>query len=561
MVSSLAVAACEAVSDKAAVAAADGRKGGWVSKVAWDPLRNLLRSASETLSSTQKACLRCLVTNSVWSRERLFRANRACSPCCLRCGSLNGSLWHLRFQCPGTALHRLSWIDPVLERCAARVQLVSPVVAEAFSRAVLPDPRALVLERPFVDTGTVRWINQPECGFLSGRIFADGSTLFPAVPALRSAGWALVQVDEAGNFEAACYGDVPLAESPSQIPRDAEDYAALMLSHFALAPYTVWFDCAGTLSAIWRGKAVQQDGPREHLWSRFFAALSEEEFVAKKTKAHTTEADVAAGITTAFERKGNSFADTLARKGAEISQQPASNRRRYLAVASLHRRLAIFTAKMQEAGSKQDKALSLEAAASPWLSDGPVFQQQPEDEDVEESEVAATTCPPCKLDSNGVAAFALHGHSVVAAEVGDAGGRALLFCSSCGAFSERRSRALAFQCRGRSAPGLWIQRAQLSKRRFPQSGSTLQIGEPKTPTLDQQNFLLELTSAQAEPATPALAGWLETGVSHVLPAPELLAAYGLNLEDLQREVASIEEKEKRRGGQPAWWQEEPDDDL
>ena len=123
-------------------------------------------------------------------------------------------------------------------------------------------------------------------------------------------------------FVSAVCRDVPLAESPSQIPRDAEDYAALMLSQFAMAPFTVWIDCAGTLSAIWKGRASKRDGPCEHFWGRVFAALSGEEFVARKTKAHTSEADVVAGKTTPFERKGNAFADTLARKGAEISQQP-----------------------------------------------------------------------------------------------------------------------------------------------------------------------------------------------------------------------------------------------
>ena len=179
-------------------------------------------------------------------------------------------------------MHRHSWIDPVLARYASRVQLVSPVAAEAFSRAVLPDPKALLVERPFDDRGTVKWINPPACGFLTGRIFADGSTLYPAVPALRAVGWALVQVDDAGNLVSACFGDVPLAASPSQIPWEAEDYAALMLSQFATAPFTVWIDCAGTLSAIRRGKASKRDGPREHFWGRFFAALSGEEFVAKK---------------------------------------------------------------------------------------------------------------------------------------------------------------------------------------------------------------------------------------------------------------------------------------
>ena len=89
------------------------------------------------------------------------------------------------------------------------------VAAESFSRAVLPDPRALLVERPFDDTGKVRRINRPDAGLPTGYIFADGSFLLRAVPALRTAGSAVVQVDEAGSLVSACFGDVPLAESPA----------------------------------------------------------------------------------------------------------------------------------------------------------------------------------------------------------------------------------------------------------------------------------------------------------------------------------------------------------
>ena len=56
--------------------------------------------------------------------------------------------------------------------------------------------------------------------------------------------------------------------------------------------------------------------------------------------------------------------------------------------------------------------------------------------------------------------------------------RAIVFCSACGCFSERKPKLLAKQCKGKTAPGTKMQRELLEKGVFPQAGSSLRLGKP-----------------------------------------------------------------------------------
>ena len=79
----------------------------------------------------------------------------------------------------------------------------------------------------------------------------------------------------------------------------------------------------------------------------------------------------------------------------------------------------------------------------------------------------AQACPPCTVSPSGLAAFLFKGHALIAASVAGTS-RAIIFCSTCGAFTETRAKTLRFECGGRSAPGLETQRWLLAQRKFPQ---------------------------------------------------------------------------------------------
>ena len=66
---------------------------------------------------------------------------------------------------------------------------------------------------------------------------------------MRRAGWAVVQVDGEGSLVAAAFGAVPWEAAPGQEARDGEDYAVYMLTEVAAQPFSLYIDCAGTVSA------------------------------------------------------------------------------------------------------------------------------------------------------------------------------------------------------------------------------------------------------------------------------------------------------------------------
>ena len=570
-VSRLAVKAARAASDKAAVKAADSRDGGWAAAVDWDPLKRLLRTKSP-LTPVHQATLRCLVSNTVWSQERLFRAQRVSTPTCLRCGENPGTLWHHRFQCPATEAQRREWLDHDLLQCAWRVKFLGEKAAETFTRAVLPSPAAVLKQRDYATEGQVKWINPPVAGYITGTVFADGSSLYPAVPELRAAGWALVQVAADGALISAVYGDAPPKECPEQTVADGEDYAACMLARFGCPPMRVFFDCAATVGAINRGQlADRSQHPRAHLWGRYWAAFSGEDVVAYKTKAHTKESDVERGITTHWERRANAHADRYAKLGARLAQQPELNRLRFLALQDVTRRLGIYTAKVQASIAHTDREIATQHAEVPWMTPGSEFlDEEEEPADVEEPVALSNTCPPCTLTDGGVIGYHARGHHVVASTTQDAQRTAFLFCSTCGAYSVARARGLRRQCKGKSDAGKRIQRAQLASLRFPSSASAaiaapaVTIDQPTSPSLQRIAFLEELTAEPVAVDAAAPVGWLQEGLSHLLTAEALLPAYGLDLESLQREVAKVQARELRRrtGQQDAdtWWHDEPPSD-
>ena len=127
-------------------------------------------------------------------------------------------------------------------------------------------------------------------------------------------------LDHNGCFVAGAYGLVPAAACPLQSSRDWEDYALFMAASVAMAPIVFFVDCKDTLACIHGGRpvATAAANPRAHLWQRYMTAFEDEDVRAVKTLAHASRADVQAGRTTEWERFGNSMADELAKKGAQL---------------------------------------------------------------------------------------------------------------------------------------------------------------------------------------------------------------------------------------------------
>ena len=349
-------------------------------------------------------------------------------------------MWHIKYECPAFEACRREHASHQLRLRATAVAEFSAVAAESFARGVLPEPASLITPRAERPNGQVKWHNQPASGKLSGLLFTDGSAFFPAVLALRTAGWAIVSVDQLGDVLAAVYGDVPVQEAPTQSSRDGEDYAIRMLCWYAEPPFAAYVDCSGTI------KCMTMPGPcsssakqtNAHMWGHFHATYEQSDFTVVKTKAHATMTDIEQGLSSHWERAANNAADSYAKKGAALAQVDAAEVNRYLACLDVARQVVIYVARAHVFSVDVLRKLQDELDSRPWMSNGPEFSV----EDVVEQPLedgVPSTCSPCASGGVVLAAYPLNGHLVVAAEIGEGLDRALLYCACCGACAEHRA--------------------------------------------------------------------------------------------------------------------------
>ena len=80
-----------------------------------------------------------------------------------------------------------------------------------------------------------------------------------------------------------------------------------------------------------KARPWEPKGKRAHVWSRLLCSHDE----VTAVKGHATEADLQAGRSAVVFRRGNSFADVVAKKGADIHKPPFLNARTMLALSSL----------------------------------------------------------------------------------------------------------------------------------------------------------------------------------------------------------------------------------
>ena len=142
------------------------------------------------------------------------------------------------------------------------------------------------------------------------------------------------------------------------------------------------------------------------------------------------------------------------------------------------------------------------------IRDGPEFLTAPaqeEDPQLEEiDDFPSAVCLPCGEEGGQLQGASCLGHLVVAATVikpegvAEQGPDTQLYCAICGAIASEKGKLLRRGCRGKSAEGLPLQRAQLERRHFPQSGTQLRLSEPRRPTVQQRRFLDALVEHEEE---------------------------------------------------------------
>ena len=381
-----------------------------------------------------------------WPQARQYAKGWTADPACLVCGEGPGTLWHRRYWCPQWHGARTQRVSRALRLAAERIGQARPMRKELFARGLLPDPRGILPRPKRADQLTVQWVNRPADGVLTGTLFLDGSGLHGRYPALRRAGWSIVQVDAESQLQAAVYGAVPWDDCPSQTARDGEDYAVAMLPLVAVMPFEAYIDCAGTISAIRSPHKSGNDtrSTRVNLWSRVWAAF--EEIWACKTKAHASIADVHRGVTTFWERRGNDNADRLAKKGAHMHGLTDAAVAEYHGIRSLAYQAARWAAEqrvLQQMSTGSDAhILTTDRPRAAHLSHRPakpgVCTQRLAEVLAEwgRNHEGTETPEPAIID----------GHRIFFARL-SCGGQ-IMICGRCGAYARAQARALRSACRG-----------------------------------------------------------------------------------------------------------------
>ena len=272
----------------------------------------------------ERSVYRTLVTNGIWTEDRLWAAGFVENGGCKACGEA-ASIMH-RWSCPALARKRHDM--GISRRMLAEAQEHQNLSNPLWSHGIVADP--LVAAPLPLLTSRVCWEVPPPAGHFEGTAFGDGSGLHPRFARRIRCGWAVATVatDRFGKCWVTASAFGPLPGLLQTVPA-AEACALLMFLAFA-GPGKLAFvtDCAWVISCLAAGPAGTTGSMHRHaeIWREIWKKVADigglEFLTVSKIKAHTAKKSVQAGTLEAERRFGNEAADRLAKMGA--AQHPVS---------------------------------------------------------------------------------------------------------------------------------------------------------------------------------------------------------------------------------------------
>ena len=305
-------------------------------------------------------------------------------------------------------------------------------------------------------------------------LFIDGSGLLQGTPFAR-AGWSVVQTDKCGNRIKAAYGAVPWQQAPSQVARDGEDFALFQATLLSAGDPAIYCDCAGTVGLAQAGAPAGTDSknPRAHLWAKVWTRT--ETLRVLKTKAHTTQDELDAGVTTEWERLGNRWADHHAKQGAAKHPLPARLLDQLAGLRALQASMLRWAGKqeadMQDMELKDYEVLNFAdrpSSVRPWRD--PDLSERFYHHWIGHTEALARDLFPDICRGHQLWSARILGKPMIVE-------KAVVMCSKCGCYAHARVQELGYSCRGPSV----MDKTRLARwsrfRRglFPKHGSELQV--------------------------------------------------------------------------------------
>ena len=284
------------------------------------PLLNLFKK----LGPFQASILQNIVCNGIFTNTDLLQLGYDLCPDCPCCGLAEDTIYHRCFTCPDIEQRA---------KAALGLPLFNKIIAEGSdsllaNRCLMPMP--IFTAAPSAST-IIKYINfGPDCYFHpdQGHIYGDGSCLFPDKDPLCRAGFACVQVCEAGNLIKAVYGCLP-----GNLPQtsNAAEFAALGCAFDCSSGASYVGDCSNVISSVQSGvtRAVAASNSSACTWRlalhRYGDTLPERVPNAFKIKAHRKIEDVGDDPISLRHFHGNVLADTLAREGALLHDDNKSD--------------------------------------------------------------------------------------------------------------------------------------------------------------------------------------------------------------------------------------------
>ena len=262
--------------------------------------------------------------------------------------------------------------------------------------------------------------------------------------------------------------------------RDAEDFALFQATLLARGLPNIYCDCAGTVGVAQAGAPAGADSRnhRAHLWAKVWAMVETLQVI--KTKAHATDEELDAGVTTVWERAGNQWAYHHAKQGAALHPMPQRALDQLAGLralqASMLKWVAVQEADMQHMELKDYGEFDFNdrpSSVRPWR-DPDIFEKCLHHW-IGHSEALAQDFYPDDCRGHELWSARILGASH--REGDEVLDRAVVMCSRCGCYAHARVQEFSFTCRGPSVmSGTRLARwTRFRSGRFPKHGCELEL--------------------------------------------------------------------------------------
>ena len=274
-----------------------------------------LRDLAKRVSKQDSRVLQAIVSNGIFTNSDLYNFGYNINPICRECNQAADTIYHRCFSC----VH----IETRAE-IAVGETLFNEIIAAGSSslrgtRCLFPEP--IMSSHPAIEP-VVKYINfSPGDSFNAsdGKVYGDGSCLYPSNAPLSRAGFAIIQTNDRNEVLKGLYGTVPFCYPQTPL---CSEFAAFS-SAAALSKGVIYAgDCQEVLSCFLGGEKSALGANKLHAcsWKLTRRFLQDDPGIASvvKVKAHRKIEDVVDQGDNVRDFWGNHFADQYAREGAEL---------------------------------------------------------------------------------------------------------------------------------------------------------------------------------------------------------------------------------------------------